>query len=252
LFELFECFPDQKVRSWLTLVMLESFPPSRLFSRSGLRAKDVKNIFASAGNAQRRRWVDLTDFEPRAHANRLDPEWLDLLDWLGRQDYKFLLSHELTFADQLFHTFCLDPDRWAGFLPIIAADIATLRRYQFPQRALENLRQSNTSLAEDAILASLATMELDNNELRTIAREIRDIRNRKLPVARVLRATMNASPVRAASLALELATLASPISESDTENMQAIEESLVEFLTRSPSSLAKSDVWGHLHLPCQV
>jgi len=250
--ELLNQLPGQKSRAWLASVMLESFSQS-LFSlyQSGLTAKQIKEIFSLATNFKRRRWISLDGFGQRPNTEKLDAEWLELLDWLGRQDYSFHASQELLFGDQLIHHLYTDPDRWTGLLPIIIMVASRTGQNQVPGQVLDNIRRSNQSLAEDAILLTLAAPRNDmlKHELTDLANELWGIENRKYTFSRVLRITGNIAPARAAAFALELCTIGSPSSESETENLQEAHQSLIEYLTKRSSNLDEPGLWEKLHLP---
>jgi hypothetical protein len=183
----------------------------------------------------------------------LSTEWLDFLDWLGREGVSLSVdSPRRELADELVRQFCCSPEGRRGLLPIIAEFTAAGCTCQVPQHILDLAKTWSPRAVDDAVGLGLVTDTLSEAEIVASANEISRSSSLHAAVWRALRMAAGSSSRRAAEFALALLAVLSDSSEAGAGGIDHARRILSEFLTNRPSLLQDPAVWKRLNLPARV
>jgi hypothetical protein len=243
--------PAKWTQAWFADVMLLLLEgPFETKWRGVLSPKDIRELFSLAMNFRNYWWPDLHDLMEKAHADCIDSEWVELFDWMGRQEgYHIEVSSEWPFVEQVVHHFCSDPNSKRGLLPIIAAAAVSGTKCQVAKEVLETAKRWGEQARDDAITLSFARNDLSPNELRDLANELAKSRSLNSLLWRVLKVASTTSPKQAAVFTLELLEILTADSVANTKAIQEARQDLVGYLTKMPSNLDVPGVWERLKLP---
>lgn len=190
-------------------------------------------------------WMWLKDFSwPKNYV--LQEEWLDLFDWLGRQN-KFIYLLGTSQTEHLIHHFSIDPERRPGLLPILA----TLARHNFCSLSEEVLKQCETWGKEAEVhctLLRLVRTDIDTMKMKQMARFLAaNATTESVHDAVTLLKRLGAD--HSIAFVLELLNL---LDNKDILLKQEILEFLLEYMVNKPSLLTDVNKWKELQLPKQV
>lgn len=254
--------PQGRMRSWIaknlldTLLFSGRFYPGRISHSSTwqqLSAKDFRELFSSAKLMHARHWINLDEILENTAASNLDPEWVELLNWLGQQDYLFHIEDSNQVVEELIHRFCADPSSKRGLLPIITAASMSGIKCIVSRNSLEVAKHWGGDAKEQATALMLAREDVTEQELKILAGDIvKESESVASAVWRALAIASNASPMREAGIALELLERISPDDEARVDAVGAARNHLVNYLTKLPSNLDKPGVWERLKLPERI
>lgn len=245
--------PGERMRAWLANFILDMFNHFFITEQMDIVSpRDYRELCILADCLREQRWRHywLDSLHQIHPENRLDTEWIDFLEWLGRQDYRFnLRAGSFPCADQLVHHFCSNPEGRRGLLSVIAKGAELGSKCVLSRDVLTIARSWGGRARDEAIALTLARDDISSNEIIDLANEIQGSTSLNYAVQRALRIASNTSSKQAVTFALALLEVLSGDSEIQVQAVDRARQFLVEYLTTMPSNLDAPGVWERLRLP---
>lgn len=242
---------NTETRSWLASAVLRPWEYRRGRKSVPLPGQ-FRELYAMASRRPRVRWQTywLDNLAVSPPGGSLNAEWVDFLDWLGREEEQFWVDIPRTeLAEELIHHFCSNPDGRRGLLPIIAGFAAAGCRCTLPKHVLDLAKSWSPRAKDDAIGLGLAGGDVNVVEIIALAHEISKSDALDTAVWRALHMASASSLKQAANFALALLPVLADSSEREADAAGHARRILTEFMTNRPSQLQNPSVWQGLHLP---
>jgi hypothetical protein len=243
---------SSKVSSFFASVMLGSLGYRRR-PKSLLTPTQFRALYKLVSRSRRPRWHSqylLNTAIDAAPSGTLNAEWVEFLDWAGREgEWVSLEKPPRGMADELLHHFCLDPEGRRGLLPILAAFAAIGYRCELPQHLIERAMTWNSQAKSNAIGLALVRSDLHESEISRLARETFRSETLYRTTWQALVIASHSSLKQAAQFALALLGELSENSEGEADAAERARRVLHEFLTNKPSLLQDPVIWANLKLP---
>jgi len=204
--------------------------------------------------AQALRWPTLHFLDVLKLPDRLDQNWIDFFDWLGKQAFTSsggFLGSKLH-SEQLSHYFATSPHTHRGLLNILRAMVPPSDNYPIPVSLLDYDAYEVENEKESAAILRLSQGNWSDTESTDLARYLTGLSLKRLILIRESLGVLERfriAPERVAVFALDLLRCVRELDDDVHLEEHMIIDALVEVMNVRQSVLGDSDSWKNLKLP---